>query len=49
VCKDSKKESICALFFEKNMLYSQNFVFFEVMSLKSINFVSNNKQPIINV
>ncbi len=39
MCKDSKKESIRELFFKKNMLYSQNFVFFEVFSLKSINFV----------
>jgi len=44
VCKDTKKESIVNAFSEKNMLYNQNFVFFEVFSLKSINFASIKKR-----
>jgi len=38
VCKDSKKECIVDVFCGKNMLCNQNFVFFEVFSLKCINF-----------
>ena len=40
MCKGSKKDSIMAPFFKKNRLYDQNFVFFEVLSLKYINFVA---------
>ena len=38
MCKDTKKESIIDAFWEKNMLYNQNFIFFEVFSIKCINF-----------
>ena len=40
VCKDSKKESYVAPFLGKNVVCSQNFVFFAVFSPKIINFVA---------